>query len=257
MKTHRIIPIVMLIVFCCAPVLALAQVEPPPRPDREPRFRNVPTLTVSGQAETSVKPDRAFVQLGAVAQAEQAAEAQKQVNEMMNRALEAIRNVGVADDLISTVGISLHPVYADQRVPVDRPAEPRIVGFRASNSLRIQLDDLTKVGDVIDAGTGAGANHIENISFTVRDDTAARARALGQAAQNARAKADEMAKAMNLRIEGVLEITEGGADVFPVRMGRAVAAMEAAGAPTPVQPGQVQVHARVNVTYRVAPADGD
>ena len=37
----------------------------------------------------------------------------------------------------------------------DRPQEPRIVGYRASNVIEVRLDDLEKVGPVIDAGIEA------------------------------------------------------------------------------------------------------
>ena len=108
------------------------------------------------------------------------------------------------------------------------------------------VDDLTKVGDVIDEGVKAGANQVEELSFQLKDDTAARREALTGASKQARAKADAIAQAMGLRIDGVLEVGEGGVQVMRPRMDLAragVAAMEAAG--TPVQPGQVDVRATV------------
>lgn len=212
-----------------------------------------PTLTVSGTGESMARPDRATIRLGATAQASDASAAQEQVNEIMTRAIEAIRDLGVKEESISTVGLSLHPVYSDHRPrPMDQPAEPRVVGFRAGNTILVRLDDLELVGDVIDAGVKSGANQIEGLSFELKDQTAARSAALRDAAKQARAKADAIAEAMNLGIVSVMEIQEGGAQLFPRQFDMArVAAMDAAGAP--VQPGQVQMTASVTVTYRVAP----
>ena len=91
----------------------------------------------------------------------------------------------------------------------------------------------------------------------MKDDTAARREALTGASKQARAKADAIAQAMGLRIDGVFQVTEGGVQIMQPRMELAragVAAMDATG--TPVQPGQVDVRAAVTVTYRVSPADG-
>ena len=249
-------PLVLMIVLAM-PSFSHAQLQPPrdARPVTLP-----PTLTVTGDGESSTRPDRALVQLGATAQAETASAAQQRVNELMTAAVEAIRGAGIREEMITTAGISLYPVYTDQ-VPRplqggQNPPEPRIVAYRASNSVRVVLDDLGKIGDVIDAGVNAGANQIENVSFQLKDDAAAQRAALGSAAKEARAKADAIAQAMGLRIEGVLDVSEGGVNVIRPRLefARGAVAMDAAA--TPVQPGQVDVQASVTVTYRVSPADG-
>ena len=240
---------------------AHAQPQPPRDRDERPRL-GPPMLTVTGEGESSARPDRAVVRLGAAAQAESASAAQEQVNQVMQAAIEAIRAAGIREEMISTAGIALYPVYSDHTprpMPAgqQRPPEPRIVAYRASNGVRVIVDDLSKVGDVIDEGVKAGANQIEELSFQLKDDTAARRNALTSAAKQARAKADAIAQAMGLRIDSVIDVTEGGVHVLRPRMELAragVAAMDAAG--TPVQPGQVDVQATVTVTYRVSPADG-
>lgn len=219
-----------------------------------------PTLTVTGDGESSARPDRAVVRLGATAQAETASAAQEQVSRVMQDAIAAIREAGIREEMISTSGLSLQPVYSDQPpIPIEgrrEPPPPRIVAYRANNSVRIVVDDLAKIGDVIDAGVKSGANQIEDLSFQLKDDAAARREALASAAKEARDKADAIAQAMGLRIEGVLDVSEGGVNVIRPRLefARGAVAMDAAA--TPVQPGQVDVQASVTVTYRVSPADG-
>src|SRR5690349_10160572 len=88
-----------------------------------------PSLTVTGQGEASADPDLAVVRLGATAQAEEASRAQEQVNEIMKRATQAVRDRGVGEKQIGTAGIALSPVYSQPRPPrVDEaPEAPRIV----------------------------------------------------------------------------------------------------------------------------------
>lgn len=218
-----------------------------------------PTLTVTGRGEVSAAPDRAVVRLGAIAQDEHAAAAQNQVNEIMNKALADIRALGIPEQQIATTGLSLSPVYSTEGRPAPQPLEqaqpkePRIVGYRASNVIRVELTDLKRLGDVIDRGVAAGANRLEGLSFELRDDSGPRGEALRKAVADARAKAQAIAEAMGVRLESVSEITEGGVNIFSSRdqFGGGVARLAASpeSAPTPIQPGQVQVEATVTVRY--------
>ena len=102
---------------------ALAQpagpVPPPPPPERERRGRmDEPTLTVTGTGESFGTPDRAVVRLGAVAQATQAADAQKQVAEVVAKTVEAVKQLGVDEKNIRTAGASVTITYRLQ--PGDR-----------------------------------------------------------------------------------------------------------------------------------------
>jgi uncharacterized protein YggE len=153
----------------------------------EGRERRQPTLTVTGEGEASARPDRAVVQLGAVAQAEHASAAQQQVNQPMESAIKLIRELGIPEESITTVGLMLSPVYSEARPPREHlQAQPRIVGYRASNRIRVEIDNLDRIGAVIDAGLQAGANHVEDLSFRLKDETAARSEALRLASKRAR-----------------------------------------------------------------------
>jgi uncharacterized protein YggE len=208
-----------------------------------------PAITASGTSEVSAAPDRAMVSLGAVVEAKQALDAQKQLAQVMQRVIKDIRAQGIPDEKIRTAGLSLNPVYSHPAPKAGQePDSPRIVGYRASNTVRVQVDDLERVGGVIDAGIAAGANQLNNLSFDLRDDLKYRKQALQLAAQEARSKAEAIASALNLQLGEVLEIREeGGPAVYPVE--RRFAASAAAG--TPIQPGQVQVNASVSVRFKL------
>lgn len=213
-----------------------------------------PTLSVSGRGEVSASPDRALVRVGAVVQAPEAAAAQNQVNQIVQRAVEALKGQGIAEEALTTAGLMLTPVYA-QRGENQPPDEGRVVAYRASNSIRVRVDDLKRVGTVIDAAVAAGANHVEGISFELKDDREPRRRALQDAAREAQTKAETLAEAMNVKLERVAEILEGGVELFPPRLEMGRMALAAGQAPTPVQPGQVQVQATVTVRYRIVPVE--
>jgi uncharacterized protein YggE len=231
---------------------------PPPPPRREP-MRDPPSIVVTGRGESAAAPDRAVVRLGAVGEAKDAKAAQEQVNQVTRKVIDAVKNVGIDERDVQTSDLSLEPVYShpppipfDQQGRQQQPQEPRITGYRAHNTLEIRVNEIAKVGDVVDAGIGAGANQLQGVSFQLHDDAKPRAEALRQAVEKARADAETLAAALGVQLGPIDEAMTGHADVFPPqpRMARmmAGAAMEMA---TPVQPGEVRVHATVSLRYRI------
>jgi len=236
--------LVLTVLFSSAVAIAQdnAPVAQQPRPDRR-----APTVTVTGDAEVSIAPDRAVLRFGSISRGDTAAAAQDSVNTSMQRVIDAMRKLEVPDKSITTSGISLSPFYVNDAGQA--PREQRIAGFDARNTITVTLDDVSRVGVVLDAAIKAGANEVQSVSFELKDDTEVRSRALRQAVQNARLKADAIAAGMGMRVGSVIEAAESGAQpIHPMVLGRV--AMEAAS--TPVQPGQVQVRGSVTVVYSLS-----
>jgi len=211
------------------------------------------TLTVGGEAAVGAAPDLAVVRLGATIQQPDAAVAQRRVGEIMSAAMAAIGRAGIAEQDIQTEQLSLNPVYADRRSkPLDDEPDtgPRIVGYRATNTLQIRVHDLSQVGAVLDVGVAAGANELRGMEFQLDDDEAQRLLALRAATQQAQRKAQAVAEAAAVRLGTLQTIREGGQSVerpqFEQRM------MMAADAGTPVAPGHVRVRASVTLVYELA-----
>ena len=125
-----------------------------------------------------------------------------------------------------------------------------------SQEVQVTLDDLGKIGSCIDGATQAGANRVQGIQFTLRDQDAVRAQALREAAGRARAEADVLAAALGLRVVRILTVEENSPRVMPVRMygdARTMATANAAPA-TPVEGGTLEVTADVTLSVEVSPA---
>jgi uncharacterized protein YggE len=212
-----------------------------------------PTLSVTGQSQIAVKPDRAVIRLGAVAQSETAAEAQAQVNRVMTDAIAAIKRLGIQADHITTASITLSPVYKQGGKSFE--GEVRITGYRAENSVQIVLDDMGRIGPVVDAGIAVGANQLQELTFTLADDTQARTQALAAAAKQARTKAGAIAKALEVEIVGIERIHESSGFVPVQRGGPMMMRAAAMDAGTPVEAGQVTVEAQITVEYRIKGGD--
>lgn len=206
---------------------------------------DMPVVTVGGSGSVAVKPDRSTIRLGAWHEADTALEAQSRVNEIISKATEAIRELDIEGMVIQTSGLSLSPVYDYQR-----NQEPRITGYRASITLSVRIDDIDRTGTVIDAAMKTGANQLQGVAFSLKDDSGARRDALRKAVEDARMKAETIADALGRPIYGLVEVQEQGVSVPVMQRGaESFRAMAADSAPTPVEAGEIEVSANIQITY--------
>jgi uncharacterized protein len=208
----------------------------------------VSSIRVTGEARVTARPDRVQIDIGVTTRAPTSQEAAARNARDVDTVLAAVRKATPAAEL-KTVGYSLNPNY--QYHP--NGGEPTIDGYIAANIVQVTLDDLAKIGAVIDAATQAGANHVQGIQFTLRDQEAVRAEALRKAAAQARAEADVLAAALGLKVVRVLTVEENAPRLTPVRMFAADRAVAAA-APTPVEAGTLDITANVTLSVEVSPA---
>ena len=208
--------------------------EPPP-----------PSIRTTGEASVSAQPDRAVIDLGVVTQSQNAQSAAAENAKRLDTVLRALKGAAGGGAAIKTVSYSLDPDY---RYP-KQGGQPEIAGYTARNTVEVTTPDLTSVGRIIDAATQAGANAVQRVEFSLKDDQAARGQALRQAAQKARANAEAIASSLGLRITRVLRVEESvPPEIRP--MESRVAAM-AAPVPTPVTPGTVEIRATVRLVVEI------
>lgn len=214
----------------------------------------VPVIQVSGSGTVLAAPDEAQVRLGVLAQRPSAREAQDEANRIAAAILSGVAELGVPAEQVQTSELQLFPVYTD-RDPrrLEEDGEPRIVAYRANYVVTVRVEDLEKVGPVIDSGLDAGANQLQGVSFSLSDDEPVQGEALARAVAEARGKAETMARALGVGLGPVLDAVEGGT-VTPMPH-FAAARFESADAresqATPVSAGQIRVSARVTLRYRI------
>ena len=209
-----------------------------------------PSIHVTGRATVSVPPEQASVEIAVVTEAPEAKDAARLNAEKLDAVLRAVRNALGAAARLETASYSLHPVY---RYPEPRN-EPVLTGYSATNVVRVQELALDKVGEVIDLSTAAGANTISNVSFGLRDEKAAKARALREAAIDAKTKADALADALGVEVLAIHSVFEGEPEIVrPMPTYRAEMAMAEAGPPTPIEAGAIEVRASVTLVVSIRP----
>lgn len=230
-------------------VCSLAIAQPPALPQGAPP--RPATIQVTGHAQVSETPDRVYVHIGVTTQAQTADAAASQNARRLSSVISAVKRAAGPAAQLTTTQYSINPNY---NYPRDG-GTATIVGYTASNVVQVRLDDLRRVGPVIDAATHAGSNDIQDIQFALRNQETARSEALRKAAADAWQDAQALAGALDLRTVRVLSVQEQNPVVVPRPVFRQFKLAAAAPtAPTPVEPGAIDVDATISLTVEVAPA---
>lgn len=220
----------------------LAQQSPGPQPPGPPP----PTVVTTGEGVVKRPPDRAWVTVAAESRAKTPQEAQRANATVMSSVMAKITGAGIPADAVQTASFDLQPEFDYTN------NKQTLRGYVARNTLEVRVDDLPKLGDVIDATIGAGATNISGVRFDLKDRAGAEREALRMAVADARQRADAAAAGAGLKVERVLKIEEQrsmGGGPRPMMMTMASAAQEARA--TPVSPGEIEIRSIVTLTTAV------
>jgi uncharacterized protein YggE len=203
-------------------------------------------LSVSGSGEVSYPPDVAYLRLGVQVEAEQAAEAQRQVSEVASKILQALSRLGIERRDVQTAELQIGPVYANEPRP---SGEPRQTGYVASNVVNVVVRKLDSLGTLVDAGLAGGANRVDGIQFALVDDSKARAEALRLAVLDARAKGSALAEALEQKLGPVRSLREEATLSQPRYEAANMRMMAGQAVGTPTEPGEIRVRGQVLLEY--------
>lgn len=220
---------------------------PAPAQETEPG-RQTTTIRTEGESIVSAKPDRVQIDIGVLTQAPTAEAATGENATRSEAVLQALRRETDPSAVIKTVSYSLTPVF---RYP--KEGSPSITGYSATNVVQVTTDDVARAGRIIDAALQAGANKIERLRFTLRDEQAAELAALRAAAAKARAKAEALAAALDLKILRIRQVEEEAGYRRPEERAFAMAEGMSRGGQTAVEPGAIEVRAHVTLLLEAAP----
>src|SRR6185312_17540297 len=116
-----------------------------------------------GQAKVSKAPDRVYIDIGVTTQARKSEAATEQNATRVSAVIAAVKRATGANVQLTTMQYSVGPNYNYPR----GGGAPTIIGYTASNVVQVRLDDLARVGRVIDAATQAGSNDVRDIRFAL------------------------------------------------------------------------------------------
>lgn len=212
-----------------------------------PAVPAVPTVVVRGDGEVRAVPDLAYVGLGTEHTAPTPKEAQAVVAKVMTAVQQKLAAAGVAKDAMRTTAYDVQA-----RVDwVNGKQVPR--GYLARHTIEVRVDDLARVGELLELAIGAGGTSVQGVRFDLKERAKLERDALTRAVADARARADAVAAGAGSAVAGIVRIEEAGLSgggPEPVMMRMAAAPMAGDAAP-PVAPGETVIRATVTLTARL------
>jgi uncharacterized protein YggE len=204
--------------------------------------RDQPVVITSGDGVVQAVPDRAWITISAESRAPSPREAQRKNAEAMKPVQDRLRAAGIADEAIKTTAYDLQPDW-------DYSNNRRVLrGYVARNTIDVRIDNVDRVGELLDTAVNAGATSVQNIRFDLKDREKVEREALRLAVADARARATAAAAGASLSVDRIIRIDEQGVSSPPIPLRRETFQADAAAAAPPIAAGSMEVRAHVTVT---------
>ena len=229
---------VALLVFATS---ARAQTDTPTT-TQEPR-----TLSINGSGTVTLKPDIAYINIGVQTEGKSAKEAVASNNQQSQKLFDALTSAGIAEKDIQTSNFSIYP-----RQEYDNQGQPTgVVTYVVDNTVNVTVRNLEEIGTILDAAVQAGANNIYGIQFDVENREAAQQQAMTLAMDNAKERAEVLAKAAGVELGAVQTIQTYLGGSSPVPYQKTVMAADSVSSSVPVSPGEMQIMVDVSIVYEI------
>lgn len=175
---------------------------PGPGPMRPPSV-----ISTSATGEARYIPDRATISMGVQTRALTASKASADNAVKQRAVIDAIKAQGIGADQISTVNYNLNAEQVYNPQAGDKA--PRVTGYVATNTVRVEVKKVDQVGALIDVAIAKGANDISSLDFHSSAPDSLRRVALADAYRQAAADATVLAQAAGGQLGELIELSTG------------------------------------------------
>lgn len=199
-------------------------------------------LSITGQATIKKPADELRISLGVITEGKDAESAMQHNAEKMHAVINALQQLGLTHQEYETGRYAITAIYS--RPPKEHAIDWKasIINYEVNNTIQIKTDKLKLAGALIDTAGKSGVNSINQISFGFKDPRSYREEAISAAAENAFIDANTLARAAGVRLVRVIEISldRESTNIPYYKL-----------AETPIQGGDIEVNARVNLVYEI------
>ena len=181
--------VLLALLFAAAPAYAGT-----PLPD-------APHVTATGEGKVSVAPDIARIHLTARYRNASAAAAKQAVDRSVEAFLDLAPRFGLAPPQVTAGDIAV-----SEDIDADDNGRRVSSGFIATRDITVELHQLLRMGEFLDATLAAGVNGVDDIAFESSRADALRIEARARAVADAREKAGGLAQAFGAALGPVYSI---------------------------------------------------
>ena len=207
----------------------------------------VPTISVSGEGVIEVPPDIATISLGVVSRNKDAAQVQSDNARIATNVINSVVALGIERRNIRTGNYNFRQVYHN-----DDNNRRIFDGYEVTNTVTIIVNDLSKIGKIIDSALSNGANQVDSLNFGIRDKEKFQNDALRLAVRDALKKAEIAAAELGKSIVSVRSVSINSASISVPRMEKLAMRNMDSSFETPIESGTLNCSASVHVEFEIS-----
>lgn len=237
-------------------------------------------ITVTGEAVRRVSPENAEFLIEITSSAANAAQALRDNVGKITQVAQALHALGVQGHDMQTISQTVVNMYtplvqslasygmpqigqsypsqsypgqsySGMGLPLTMQPDLQFGSYQARNVVRVNVRDLARAGDVLDAATRAGAVITGTFQVRTSDEAGARRSALEAAGRDARAKAEALAVATGKQLGDTIAISEELIATNGTYTALRNAMPFSFGAGAPQTTGELEYYARVSASFRL------
>ncbi|HDZ8857374.1 TPA: SIMPL domain-containing protein [Aeromonas dhakensis] len=160
-----------------------------------------PHLVVSGYAEQKAEPDMLTLNVSVTALEKQGIKAKQQVDGKVAAFFGQLEGLGIRRTDVEAGNLVISPEY---QYPQNK--KPELVGYRAQRQLAVKLYQLDKLSELMDTALKAGLESVSQIEYGLKTPQAMKEQARLGAVEDARSKAESLAKAFGMKLGKVYSV---------------------------------------------------
>lgn len=169
------------------------------------------TISVTGNGLVSTEPDRATVQMSIVSRAKELDAAQAGAAKVTASVLSLTDKLDIDRNKVDTTGATVRPDYRWNR----EKEEQELRGYIAERQMGVKVDDLEKLGRLVEGAVAAGVNQVSAPQLDSSRRESMHREALALAAQDARANAKVLAETLGAKLGDPISVSDRSAPPQP------------------------------------------
>ena len=218
--------------------------------------QTVNTISFNGKGEVTAVSDIASLDLTLTKDAVTTKEAQKLLNDSIQKTLTYLKDKKIADKDIKSEYGGLTPKYSyNQVVCVSYPCpqnDPKIVGYIATQSITVKIRDVDSASDIRTGLATLGITNINGPTFSIDNQDTLNDQARSLAIKDAKEKAKILAKELGVNLGGIVNFSENTGGNYPMYQAKDMMMTSTASEVAPVLPkGENKITTNVTITYEI------
>lgn len=205
------------------------------------------TITISGEGKVTAIPDIAKVSLGLQTEKATVTEAQSENSAKINQLVAALKEMSVEEKDIKTTNYSIYPNYDWNR------GNRTLRGYMVEQNVTITIRDLDKVGEIVALAGEYDLNQASSLNFSIDEPEQYRQEARLLALEEAKIKAEALAKAAGVKLGKVVSFSESSAPSYYPRAASSfgLEAMSDKAVAPEIEAGSQEVTVDVSVSFEI------